>query len=613
MTLGVRGRLFAISLLLIVGVGLTTGAFFESRLRDELRTRLEADLTLRARTAAAALERARADAIGETVEQLARTTGSRVMVIRRGGETVARSADGDDTTNALGPEIDSAFADGIGRATRLGPSGKDVLFVAVAYPSEQPTAVVRLALPLRDSDTTIEALRALMLLAALVGLAVAVFMSGVASELMTRTFRRMVQSAVGLATGETPGGSIPPKSDDRSLTGPMNRVVADLEEAVSELAAERDQIETILERMTEAVLALDADDRITIANNAAFDLLSFDDDDVGRPLLEAVRLPVLLELARKAIENGDANVEFELPTAPHRQLLAKAAPLKTIGGVVIVMHDMTEIRRLERVRRDFVANVSHELRTPITVIRANAETLLDGALEDRERGPKFVEAMHRSAERLSRLVADLLDLSRIEAGQYVADLKPVNVAVTVEGVVEALEAKAIEQQVEIATAIDDALVVQATTMGLSQVLQNLLDNAIKYTPNGGHVVVRAARQRDVVRIEVEDDGPGIEPHHRARIFERFYRVDTGRSRAMGGTGLGLSIVKHLAEQMKGRVGVEPGARRGTVFWLELTAPVTGQDADDDDEDEDDDDDATTARGDQSPLVAAASSSLAMKR
>ena len=276
------------------------------------------------------------------------------------------------------------------------------------------------------------------------------------------------------------------------------------------------------------------------------------------------------------------------------------------------MHDMTEIRRLERVRRDFVANVSHELRTPITVIRANAETLLDGALDDRERGPKFVEAMHRSAERLTRLVADLLDLSRIEAGHYVTELQPVSVARVVEGILEGLEGKAIERQIEIAADVDDRLEVEAASMGLSQVLQNLLDNAIKYTPTGGHIVVRTRATEDVVRIEIEDDGPGIEPHHRERIFERFYRVDTGRSRAMGGTGLGLSIVRHLAEQMNGRVGVEPGARRGSVFWVELQSPSRGRHGDDDGGD--DELDATdSSTDDGSPVLAVASSSLAMKR
>jgi len=583
--LGVRGRLFAISLLLIVGVGLTTGAFFESRLRDELRTRLEADLLRRARTAAAVLELTPDSSLTDTVQRLSQATDSRVTVFGRGGKLVAKSVDGDgvpDPAEATGAAIEHAFANGTSIETRKGTEGRqDILFVAVAYPTDQPKAVVRLALPLSDSHTTIQALRGLMLLAALVGLVVAVFMSGVASELMTRTVRRMVQSAVGLATGETPSGSIPPRDQDHPLTGPLHRVAADLEEAVGELAAERDQIETILERMSDAVLALDADDRITIANTAAFELLDFDDDDVGRPLLEAVRLPVLLELARRALDNGDANVEFELPKPPHRQLLAKAAPLKTIGGVVIVMHDMTEIRRLERVRRDFVANVSHELRTPITVIRANAETLLDGALEDRERGPKFVEAMHRSAERLSRLIEDLLDLSRIEAGHYAATLHPIDLQRVIEATLDGLETKAAARDIAITNQVDTRLVVQAEATALSQVLQNLLDNAIKYTLAGGHVTIRAGRRGDLVRIEVEDDGPGIEPHHRERVFERFYRVDTGRSREMGGTGLGLSIVKHIVEQMKGQVGVEPADRRGSIFWVEL--PSADRSGDDDEE------------------------------
>jgi two-component system phosphate regulon sensor histidine kinase PhoR len=415
-------------------------------------------------------------------------------------------------------------------------------------------------------------LHAFLLLGVLVGMGAAVILSGVASELMARTLRAMVDEAVEAATGQAPSSA----EDSGDELVPVNsrsfRAIADdLRDAVGDLAEERDRLETILEQMHDAVLVVDAEGRVSLTNDAANHLLMMDDDDVGRPLLEAVRAPVLSDIvAQVAQVEGGRNVtaEFDMDRPKHRQVMAHAASIRNDGGVVIVMHDITEVRRLERVRRDFVANVSHELRTPISVIRANAETLLDGALEDSERAGGFVEGIHRSSERLSLLIADLLDLSRIEAGHYATDIKSVTVRDAVDAVVDGLVSEA-RRSVEVVNEVDDGASVLADTTGLSQILQNLLDNAIKYAPEDGHVWVRAMPSNDVVRIEVQDDGPGIEPHHRRRVFERFYRIDPGRSRQLGGTGLGLSIVKHLAEGMGGSVGVEAAPERGSLFWVEL--------------------------------------------
>ncbi|MEZ4439007.1 MAG: ATP-binding protein [Polyangiaceae bacterium] len=579
MKLGVRGQLFAISLLLIVGVGLATGAFFESRLRDELRGRREVSLLIRARTAAVAAQALTGDH-EVLVRELGKLDAGRVALFDGSGSLRA-SVGGppSDRPDVPAPEVTEALATGSGIARRNDPRGDPILYAAVAFPPapDLPQGVIRIAVPLDDADSTITALRKVMFLAGLVGLVLAVVMGGIAAELMVRAFRRMVTDAVSVATGEK-APSVAPASLGRPPSGGLDAAAAELERAVSDLAGERDRLETILERMTDAVLALDEDERITIANNAAFDLLHFDDDDVGRPLLEAVRLPVLTELAQRCQGEEDASIEFELPDPPHRQILARAAPLKWMGGVVIVMHDMTEIRRLERMRRDFVANVSHELRTPIAIIRANAETLLDGAIDDEQRAPEFVEAMHRSAERLNNLIGDLLDLSRIEAGSYATRLETLSVDVALETTLDALTAKAEGRRIELAVSADPDLFLRADRTALGQILLNLVDNAIKYSDAGGHVMLRARRVGPLVRIEVEDDGPGIEPHHRRRIFERFYRVDPSRSRDIGGTGLGLSIVRHLAEQMHGQVGVEAAPRRGSLFWVELpAAPADSQD------------------------------------
>ena len=238
--------------------------------------------------------------------------------------------------------------------------------------------------------------------------------------------------------------------------------------------------------------------------------------------------------------------------------------------MVIVATDVTEMRHLERVRRDFVANVSHELRTPISVIRANAETLLDGALEDAKVSRMFVEATHRHADRLGRIVSDLLDISRIEAGRYALNPESMNAGDVVDQVLDLVESKATEKDIELVVSIAPELEIYADRKAMEHILINLVSNAFKYTPDEGRVEVTAhAPTPDVVRIEVLDDGPGIDPAHRQRIFERFFRVDAGRSRDMGGTGLGLSIVKNLVEAQGGEVGVDARSPRGSVFWFTL--------------------------------------------
>ncbi|MCZ7585968.1 MAG: ATP-binding protein [Deltaproteobacteria bacterium] len=236
---------------------------------------------------------------------------------------------------------------------------------------------------------------------------------------------------------------------------------------------------------------------------------------------------------------------------------------------MLILSDVTELRRLETVRRDFVANVSHELRTPVSVIRANAETLMDGAFDDAERARVFLEALHRNAERLSSIITDLLDLSRIESGRMVLDVKIESIAGVVRRAVEMVEknARAKSQSINVSVAAD--LEARCDAKALEQVLMNLLDNAVKYTPSGTRIEIGALAAANRVRIEVRDNGPGIDPKHRSRIFERFYRVDPGRSRDMGGTGLGLAIVKHLVEAMGGEVRAEMNEPSGSIFLVLL--------------------------------------------
>ncbi|MCP4869393.1 MAG: PAS domain-containing protein [Proteobacteria bacterium] len=336
------------------------------------------------------------------------------------------------------------------------------------------------------------------------------------------------------------------------------------QETARDLAKEADRLRTVLAGIEDGILAITAEQRIALANPAALQLLELAQDPSDRLLVEVLQVPEAAELLADSREGRSSEVEFDLGA---RRLNVRAHPYGR--GTVLSIRDVTDLRHLERIRRDFVANVSHELRTPVTVISTHAETLLDSALEDPVHARRFVEGIHRHADRLTRLVSDLLDLSRIEAGRRTIEVGEVDVATVVQGVTAGLAASAETRGVELTAEVSPQLRVAADADALDQVLLNLLENAIKYTPEGGTVDLRVSDQGDVVRFEVVDDGPGVPPKHRARLFERFYRVDKGRSRDAGGTGLGLSIVKHLVESMVGRVGYEARDPRGSVFWVEL--------------------------------------------
>ena len=293
-------------------------------------------------------------------------------------------------------------------------------------------------------------------------------------------------------------------------------------------------------------------------------MLGVKSSPVGELLIDFVRVPELFDL----IDRDDAaTAEVQLPNTPR----ALIRPARKWGGDgrVLLLEDVTAMRRLETVRRDFVANVSHELRTPVAVIRANAETLMAGAKDDPAIAGKLIEGLHRNAERLARILADLLDLSRLDAGQYRLELSHVPVAPIARQALGAVEPQAAQRQVKVEIAIPEPLAVRADPKALDHILVNLIDNAVKHGRPDGSVRVEARADVGAVRIEVRDDGPGIADKHRARVFERFYRADPSRSREAGGTGLGLSIVKHLVESMDGEVGVEPNAPQGSIFWLRL--------------------------------------------
>jgi len=327
--------------------------------------------------------------------------------------------------------------------------------------------------------------------------------------------------------------------------------------------------------MREGVLVLDHDGRMLLVNPALRGTLGIPADAEGRAALELIRNAELSSiLARAQAASGPISGEIETTGPRARRLLVHAAPLPVVNGkhqgLLTVFVDVTETRRLETLRKDFVANVSHELRTPITAVRSAVDTLRLTLTGDPAASERFVDIIDRNAQRLGSLVEDLLDLSRLESKDYRPEAMPVPLRTVADQALTLLRARIEEKKVDVGNEIDAELPpARADRRAVEQVFTNLLDNAVKYCPAGASVRLRAQKTERGLRVEIADTGPGIEPRHLPRLFERFYRVDGGRSRDMGGTGLGLSIVKHLVETMGGAIGVESTPGRGSTFWFVL--------------------------------------------
>jgi len=580
--LGIRGKLFLLSMLLVVCVGLVVGFTLESLLRDTLVERLETDLERHARSGRELMAVSSGPPSEKEFDLLADrlgdATGVRITITDRNGIVLGDSeVDLADISalekHASRPEIKAALEGGTGSSRRYSTTLQaEMLYVAVPFESTWGGGVVRAAMSLSEVDRAVNALDTPLAVAGVVALVAAALMSLLASHYVSRALRSLVDTAQRISAREErheraeDAGSVP-----AGPARPFMRLEDELERAMAALAAERDRFQTALEGMPDAVIALGSDDRITAMNRAAQELFGADEPAQGSPVggIEALAAVTDLVQARQAGE-----LELELPPGGPRRLLATVTPQpSSVGGCVIVLRDVTELRRLESVRRDFVANVSHEIRTPLTVIQANTETLLTGVVEDPRDAAQFLQAVMRNSERLGRLVSDLLDISRIESGKYSLEPEDVALGSLAQRVVEAFEQESRDRDISLTVSIEDETTVWGDTKALEQVLTNLVQNAVRYSDDGGHVELAAEIQGDAVRIEVRDDGPGIAAEHRSRVFERFYRVDSGRSRRTGGTGLGLSIVKHLVDAMGGEVGVEPRTPRGSIFWL--TVPRAG--------------------------------------
>ncbi|WP_437553598.1 ATP-binding protein [Sorangium sp. So ce367] len=596
--MGIRSKLIAFAVGIAILAALVFDGYVLKTLGAELSAHTEDDLATRTAlvTEVAARSRDLAAEAPALATALSKLAGGRVTFIDpqgavRGDSSVAPEGLGQLDTHATRDEVADARHQGTGRSERVSKTTRmRMLYAAQRLDRPDGPWVVRVAFEPVAIDRSLSAARTRVVEGTLLALALAVaaalagaralsgrlvYLTGVAREMRADLGRRArMQGHDEIAT----------------LGGALDDLAESLELSRRELGGEGERFGAVLESMREGVLVTDEKGDITLVNPALSQLLGIRRDPVGRPPLEVLRSSSLHELLEEvALARAAATREIEIaPAAPgvagppgRRILLVNAAPLalpaqsRGAAGVVAVFFDVTELRRIEGLQRNFIANASHELRTPVASIRASSETLLGGALDDPEAARDFVEVIERNATRLHRLVDDLLDLSRIEGGERPLSPGTLDLSVQAEAAVALLRGRAMERDTDVKIDVAPGTLVAADPRALDQILTNLVDNAIHHTPNGSHVVVRARAANGRVVLEVEDDGPGIPAVHQARVFDRFYRVDPGRSRASGGTGLGLSIAKHLVEAMSGDITVTTGAAGGALFRITLPSAPAG--------------------------------------
>jgi two-component system phosphate regulon sensor histidine kinase PhoR len=508
-------------------------------------------------------------------------SGVRVTVITATGLVLADSQSDPSTmeNHAGRPEIREAFAKGGGQSIRHSITiNRDLLYYAARLPVAGGSPVVlRFALPLQTVDEELWAFRQRLWLASLLMLLV----TGAASLLVSRTFTDRVDRLTKFSRRVAEGDFRPLEADRtgdalEALAVSLNETAARLDRSIRTLTEERNLSAAILGSMVEGVAVVNATERLLFANQGFAEILGLDaPPQSGSALVEVVRQTELLEAVRKVLK-GEPRVEAEIVTGTLRQhffavTVASVRAAET-SGAVIVLHDITDLRKLERVRRDFVANVSHEFKTPLTAIQGFAETLLAGALDDPQNRRRFLEIILEHSRRLARLTDDLLKLSKMDADRLELEIRRLSVTQFVESCIETTQRPAAEKDLRISVILQEHLPdIAGDRRRLAEVLQNLLDNAIQYTPAGGQIMVSAAADGDEITITVSDTGIGIPQADQPRIFERFYRVDVARSREVGGTGLGLSIAKHLVEAHGGRIWVDSEIGNGSQFHF--TVPI----------------------------------------
>ncbi len=523
------------------------------------------------------------DAVRDSVVHMLRQSGQvRITIIRNSGQVIADShKDKNKMDNhADRPEIKHAFKDAVGHSVRYSYTlQKQLIYLAVPLKIKNKiVGAVRVAFPLSSYESSIDSLQKRVLVGGLFILLLGALFSYFISRRISKPLEEIKQGAQRFAAGvfEPP---LPERgsSEITALAATLNQMAREINARIQTISLQRSEQEAMFASMKEGVLAVDKNERIIRVNKAAVQFFNVLTENPEKRLIhEAIRHSAVLDFIRDALkQNKHLEQDISIRSEMQHILRISSDPLQNsegqIIGALILINEITQLKKLDKMRQDFVANVSHELKTPITSIKGYMETLREGQVEDPQTIAKFHAIVARQADRMNAIVTDLLQLSHIEQQEGSSKLIKNKEALSaiIHNAVEDCQKLADENKITIQTDADKEIPVFANRALLEQALINLINNALKYSEPGSEVQIRAEQKEDELRIHVQDQGCGIDPKYHERLFERFFRVDKARSRELGGTGLGLAIVKHIAKVHGGKISVSSNVGTGSTFTIHL--------------------------------------------
>lgn len=579
-------RLYPTYLVIILLSIVTVGVYASTTMKKFYLRKTAQDLEARARLVEREVvdrfTRGNIALLDQLCKTLGRSSSTRITLIYPSGEVLGDSEEDPQRmdNHARRPEIKEALIGQIGVSTRYSKTvRKRMMYVAIPLIREGKVAgVVRTSIPVTEIDTALGTIYWEVALGGALMIIIAAAISLYVSRRISQPLEQMERGAQRFAGGDLAHRLLVPDSEELGgLADSLNQMAQQLGDRIRATTEQHNELEAVLASMREGLIAVDTEERILTLNLAAGSLLGIDISTAkGHTIQEMIRNADLQRfLGRVLMEQGLTEAEIILHGMETKFLQVSGTVLRDSGGrkigALIVLNDITRLRRLEDIRREFVANVSHELKTPVTSIKGFVETLHEGAIEDKENARKFLEIISKQADRLNAIIEDLLSLSRIEqeAERGEIQLAEENLKIVFETAIRDFEKRAEERNIKVTLNCGDDIRVKANTRLLEQAVGNLLDNAIKYSEPGSAVEVEVVKNENEVAIEVSDHGCGIAPEHLPRLFERFYRVDRARSREMGGTGLGLAIVKHITQAHGGYVAVESTIGKGSTFTIHL--------------------------------------------
>ncbi|WP_026671591.1 two-component system histidine kinase PnpS [Alkalihalobacterium bogoriense] len=578
--------ILSVTLLVLIGLGFVIGQLFNSFYFDHLTDRMEKETEMLAYTVAN-LEFERGEDIQQLAFDVSEKLEARVTLIKTDGTVIAESHANPITmdNHLLRPEIQEALQDGGGHEIRYSDTVEaDLLYYAMPlYVDTELIGFVRLGVPIKALSDVTKNLWSVLVVSISMAFLVIVSVTYRITNQMIGPIEEATRVANALTDGDFKARTVEGREDEvGQLSRSINVLAYNLDQVTRRHQIQQERMETLIENMGSGLIFISTRGDITLINKSCRDIFQENTDQwLNRMYHEVIVHKEIIKIVQDIFitekrQRKQVKLAFYLEV---RHFDVYGAPIMSeegkLKGIALVFHDITELKKLEQVRKDFVANVSHELKTPVTSIKGFSETLLDGAMEEKELREKFLTIIWKESERLQSLIHDLLELSRIEQQYFKLNWQKVNVAEIIEDVVLLLKGKAEEKEIMLEYRVDGDLCIDGDPTRIRQIIINLITNGLTYTPAGGFLYVEAVPYgQECIEIKIKDSGIGISEKELPRIFERFYRVDKARSRNSGGTGLGLAIVKHLVEAHHGKIHVESTVGKGTTFFIRLNKHST---------------------------------------